>query len=189
MPLFSDVYVTDSCVVLSWFNSSSKDAVKTYLYRRNDQTDWAIVDSFGIDGIAQTYTDKELTKKMMYYYTLEAVDDYGLLSGKCTPVSARVYDTGLRTALKDFKGSYNPEKRTVELKWNYHQSDGLYFVIYRSYNEGDFTVYKSVDGDERSYIDSGLVGQGTYQYAIRAMYGDGGQSPLSERISLLVQNQ
>jgi fibronectin type 3 domain-containing protein len=187
MPLFRDVYVTDSSVVLSWFNSSSEDAVKTYLYRRTDKTNWAMIDSFAIVGKQQNYTDKGLIKKIVYYYMLEAKDEDGLLSGKCSAVSGRVFDTGVRKPLKSFKASYNKELKKVELNWEYNQNIGLYFVIYRSYNDGDFTVYKSVDGDKRSYIDGELVGHGKYQYAVRAMYNDGGQSPLSERISLMVE--
>ncbi len=187
-PLFSNVLVTDSSVVLTWFNSSSSDAVKTNLYRRTEKSDWMLIQSFDVQGKVQNYTDRRLTKKVMYYYTLEAKDDAGLLSGKCNPVSARVYDNGVRDALKNFNVNYNTASKKVEINWEYKQNSDLYFVIYRSYNDGDFTVYKSVDGEKRSYSDGGLVGNGRYQYAIRVVYNDGGQSPLSKRISLMVED-
>jgi hypothetical protein len=100
-----------------------------------------------------------------------------------------VFDTGVRKPLKSFKADYNQVTKKVDLDWEYNQSIGLYFVIYRSYNNGDFTVYKSVDGDRRSYSDGELVGNGKYQYAIMAVFKDGGQSPLCERISLTVETK
>lgn len=189
MPAFKDILVTDTAVYLNWINSSSKDAVTTLLYRKmENEPEWELIFESAMDSMnLRNYTDKDVKAKTIYFYTLEAMDDDSLVSGKCMPVSARIYDTGMRDDIENFEVRYDSSSGKMELSWNYPQNEEHYYVIYRSFNGSDFTVYKSVSGTENNFVDNDLLGSGSYEYAVMALYDDGGQSKLTDKLQVVIE--
>jgi len=183
MPAFKDITVTDTAVFLTWINSSSNDVVNNRLYRQEkDIEKWELLYETGEGGMNITkFTDSQVETKATYFYSLDAVDDDGLESGKSLPVSARIYDTGERPDIDNFNATYNEESNHVILSWDYQNAADHHYIIYRSFNGSDFTVYKSVDGTENDYADYDLLGSGNYEYAVQAIFNDGGQSLLTEK--------
>ncbi len=188
MPAFKDIVVTDSAVFLTWINSSSNDVVNNRLYRQEkDKENWELIyetDEGGMNIIK--FTDLQVDTRTTYFYTLDAVDDDGLISGKCMPVSARIYDTGERPDIDNFSAAFNEENNQIVLSWDYQNATDHHYIIYRSFNGSDFTVYKSVDGTENEFADYDLLGSGNYEYAVQAIFGDGGQSALTEKQIVIV---
>jgi hypothetical protein len=46
--------------------------------------------------------------------------------------------------------------------------------------------FAKVEGGKTSYIDSDLIGNGQYSYAVKAVFKDGGESPVTKAQSVFV---
>ena len=53
-------------------------------------------------------------------------------------------------------------------------------MIYRSFNGNNLKMYASVKAGEKEFNDYAIPEKGTYKYSIRAVYKDGGKSPMTE---------
>jgi len=180
-PLFKNILVTDSAVYISWIPSSSLDVIKHKVYRKMGEGQFTLWKT--IDGkVASNLIDKDVKIGQIYTYKIEAIDDVNNSSGFPAEVSGKIYDVGKRQAIKMVKVVYNKETKRNIITWEYPLSDKYHYVIYRSYNESTFRIYKSVDGDKLSYEDWDLLGKGTYTYAVMAFYKDGGSSGLSKKV-------
>jgi len=185
MPIFDELVVTDTAVYIAWTNSTSDDVIHNRLYRRAENAEaWKVVHEVDSSEMTVTFSDLDVEPKQVYYYTLEAFDDDGLSSGKCLPISARIYDDGVRADIQNFDVAYNKEGKSMDLSWLYEKSEAHYYVVYRSYNGSSFTVYTSVEGNKNNFSDTDLLGSGTYVYAIQAIHNDGGQSKLTDTIEI-----
>lgn len=185
-PMFSNILVTDTAVYLSWIPSSSKDVIKHNIYRKIGEgqfTLWKTVDG----KLKSELIDKNIKVGEIYTYKIEALDDFNNSSGFPAEVSGKIYDVGKRKSIDNFKVSYNKEKKSNVLTWNYPPSDKYHFVIYRSFNGSTFRVFHSVDGDKNTYEDWDLLGSGTYTYAVVAYYKDGGSSGMTEKVVVVVK--
>lgn len=185
-PVFTNVWVSDTLVKLEWINSSSDDVKKTILYRQENNGALKILAEFE-RGDVNSFKDRDLVKRKSYRYFLQAIDESGLLSAKSYPADALIYDNGKRKAISNLTADYDKKTKSVQLNWNYEKSDKFHFVIYRSYNGSDFTVYKSADGTSNSYADWDLLGDGEYTYGIKVFYKDGGQSVLSNTVRITIK--
>ena len=185
-PMFANVLVTDTAVYLSWIPSSSLDVIKHNIYRKMGEgqfTLWKTIDG----NMATQLIDKDVKIGQIYTYKIEAIDDVNNSSGFPAEVSGKIYDVGKRAAIKNVKVTYNKETKRNNITWEYPKSDKYHYVIYRSYNQSTFRVYKSVDGDKLTFEDYDLLGKGTYTYAIMAFYKDGGSSGLSDKVVVEVR--
>jgi len=185
-PMFSNILVTDTAVYLSWIPSSSLDVIKHNIYRKMGEGQFTLWKSVDRKIITQLI-DEDVKIGQIYTYKIEAIDDVNNSSGFPAEVSGKIYDVGKRQAIKNVKVVYNKETKRNIITWEYPLSDKYHYVIYRSYNESTFRIYKSVDGDKLSYEDWDLLGKGTYTYAVMAFYKDGGSSGLSQKLSIKVK--
>lgn len=184
-PMFKNILVTDTAVYISWIPSDSKDVMKHNIYRKvgNNQYElWKTITDKSIKSI----TDNQVTIGEVYSYRIEAIDDAELSSGFPMEVSGKVYDVGRRKPITNVNASWNKEKKTNVITWNYPASDAYHYVIYRSYNGSSFRAYKSAKGTENTFNDWDLLGSGTYTYAVIAIYKDGGSSGLSKSVVVVV---
>ena len=185
-PLFTDVFVSDTTVQLSWAPSASKDVVKQVLMRRTSvEEPWKELTTLG--AFENRYVDSDVEKRQRYFYRIIAVDDAGLRSIPAPDVAGRPYDRGKRSGVHDPKGTYNSKTGVITLTWNFSGLDEEYwFVIYRSYNGSRMKQYRAVGSSERKYADHLLVGNGTYDYTVRVMTPHGESDP-STKISVTVR--
>jgi len=63
------------------------------------------------------------------------------------------------------------------LSWQYSEKGDYWFIIYRSVNGTDMMTYKNLKADQHSFTDNNLT-KGSYQYSIKAVYKDGGESQI-----------
>jgi uncharacterized protein len=182
-PLFDDVLVTDSVVYLKWILSSSDDIARQTLYKRQEDRNWEKVNDF--DAKTKRYIATDLIPKVNYDFTIEAADFVGNISGRAVPVRVRVFDSGIRPDLKNFQAIYDKEKKTVKLTWDKPKKlQPKYLVIYRSINNGQLTAMKSIKGDAINYSEMLIDGKGVYNYSVKAVYEDGGESPLTALVAV-----
>lgn len=182
--VFTNFQVSDTTVVLNWSPSSSADVVGQTLFRKEEGKPWIEIAKLGKEiGI---YTDTKVNKLTWYEYSLIAADDDGNLSDRSFPLKARVYDSGVRKKIDYFTAKIDTDKKSVGLTWKYSTKGDYYFLIYRSYNGNGLQMYQQVPGDRSSHADTN-VAKGTYEYAIKAVYKDGGQSPLTKNMRVEVK--
>jgi hypothetical protein len=182
-PVFNNFRLTDSTVVLSWVTSSSEDVASQILYRREKGKDWVLYAKLTVK--INSYIDPDVKKHAWYEYSLEAIDDAGLHSQKSFPVNVRIYDSGKRPDISDFKVTKSTDGKSLQLSWIYKEKGDYWFIIYRSVNGSDMITYRNLKGDQRSNTDNYLT-KGTFQYSIKAVYKDGGESQMIKSIAVNV---
>lgn len=177
-PLLYDYNVLDGAVTLKWYNSSSDDVKEHVLYRR--KTGAPAQALLTIPQSTQTsYLDKEVVMKESYEYYITAYDEAGNQTSS-DPIQLTVYDNGVRPAIEGLRVSIDKESGTAKINWQYSAKGGAYrFVIFRSISGQQLASYRSVDANTFEFTDV-LRKNGSYAYAIKAIYEDGGESPLTE---------
>lgn len=172
MPVFTDFQVSDSTVVLSFINSSSKDVAMQRLYRKNDQSnDWKLIYSWRPDTSIRKYVDRNILEDTYYQYTLEAIDSAGNASDRALPVKVKVYRKRAHDIVAEFTAVKNASG--VQLKWNKSDLNVKEYIIRRKRNDEIPRRLVSVTGTNTSFQDVGPIPSGSYQYSIRAVFESG----------------
>jgi fibronectin type 3 domain-containing protein len=187
-PVFGKVSVTDTTVHLNWVNSSSDDVKEQILYRKpaNDSV-WLELKRWKFLEAESSFTDRHLPKKQFFEYLLIAVDSSDLQSDSSSLVSIRTFDSGIRERIAELMVDYNKEKKSTDLSWKYAHSGDYSFLIYRALPGKPLTKFKMLKGTDRSFEDKTVSLSGEYSYAVKVIYTDGGESPLSEKKVVRVQ--
>jgi hypothetical protein len=180
-PVFNNFVVSDTSVALSWVTSSSSDVISQVLYRREHGGVWK--EYAKMDVGKNTFTDLKVNKKTWYEYCLEAVDDAGNHSQKSFPMNVRVYDSGKRQGIENLTLVKSPDGKSLLLSWKYAEKGDYWFVIYRSFNSSELMTYKNLASDQHSFTDTNLK-KGAYQYSIKAVYKDGGESQVVKTVEI-----
>ncbi|MCX6150578.1 MAG: hypothetical protein NTX22_08660 [Ignavibacteriales bacterium] len=187
-PVIIDVAVTDKSVTLFFVPSTSEDVKYHVAFRRIlGEAKW---DSLSKMGRADTiFIDKKVKPNIMYEYSLLAVDSSGLRSKLSFPVTARPYYTGVLPIVKNLKIQYDDKKNETTLNWKYENSEGVYFVVYRSIGNdlpGRYATIK--ESESRIFTDGKLTsGKGNYTYAVKVFDNLGGESKMSEMVNIYVK--
>ncbi|MBL7989329.1 MAG: hypothetical protein JNJ94_14805 [Chlorobi bacterium] len=186
-PMFSDVLVTDTAVYLSWIPSSSRDVKSHLLYRRiaaSRDTAWKQIGKT-MGATDSVFADRDVKKRVVYEYTVAAVDSTGFRSPEAVSFTARPYDDGVRPPVTKVTVKGDTAARTATLTWEYPKPAAgvkLRFIIYRSVGIEPLKQYRAIPGDKRVFVDTETEMGGRHQYAIRALFDDdGAESELSQR--------
>jgi hypothetical protein len=172
-PVFTKFLVTDTSVVLNWATSTSNDVVSQQLYRRENGKDWQPYAKLEVT--TSSFVDHNVKKLTWYDYCLEAVDDAGLHSSKSFPLNVRVYDSGKRPNIQNFTIVKSQDGKSLILSWKYAETGNYWYELYRSIDGKNFMTIKSLSADQHTFTDGNLK-RAAYQYAIKAVYKDGGES-------------
>jgi uncharacterized protein len=180
-PIFNSLEVLDTAVVLTWINSSSDDVKAQFLFRKmQGENDWTLLKKFEEHPFQSEYKDRNFEKRKFYEYKLQALDSTGLISEFSPIGSVRTYDNGLRKGVSDFNLIFDKEKGKNVLNWKYEEKGDYQFWIYRSMKNQPITKYKVVKGDSRIFEEEVINGgNNQYQYAVKVVFKNGGESPLS----------
>ena len=183
-PVINDFKSGDQSMEINWSCSNSEDVVKQILYRRVKDQDWKIIAE--LSQKINIYRDTLVERNNWYEYCLEAVDDAGLHSDKSFPLNVKVYDSGIRPGIQNFLVIKSPDGKSLQLKWNYQEKGNYWFVIYRAVNRGENITLNNIKEDQHSFTDTD-VKNGIYQYSIKVVYNDGGESKIikSEEINFV----
>ena len=184
-PVFTDLQVSDTVVVLGWAHSGSDDVLEQRLERRSAGGAWQVIAR--LDTSAGFYADGDVEARREYEYRITAVDDDGLLAHCPRTLKARPYASGRRDEIQALEARYDGERSTVTLTWDYPASaeGDHWFVIYRSVGDGKPSQYATSAADARTYTDPVKSGE-TYHYAVRVKSGSG-DSPISAVATVTVQ--
>ena len=186
-PVFFDVHVTESSVLLRWAASPSDDVAKQVLSRRTQgNNDWQMFRTFG--RTETRFLDTTVTEKVVYEYQIEAIDSSGLHSAPSLAVQARPYDTGIRPPVTDLKVHYDAKSKRVRLDWKYasRRKERYWFVVYRAEDQAVVTEYNSVEGTARGFEDHRVRQSISYRYAVRVKADGGAESSLSDTAVIYV---
>jgi uncharacterized protein len=181
-PVFSELRSDATGIHLTWGNSSSEDVIKTILYRKlKEESTWHEYKTFARDTSKYTsYTDTSTYKGQWYVYTLQAFDDDKLVSGFSPSLEAKAYDNGVRPEFKKVSNKIDKRKKINKIKWVYPYSGVEFFQVFRATNDGPLAILKSVEPANFEFYDTELAAGKTYHYRIKAVFKDGGESPLSK---------
>jgi fibronectin type 3 domain-containing protein len=186
-PAFTDVFPTDSSVVLRWAPSTSEDLKWHILYRRlSGEQRWIPIDT--LSRADRSYTDTGVQHNTLYEYLIEAVDSTGFNSPAVVPVQARPYDTGLRPQVENLTAQYDEKEKQIALHWSYRprKQENYFFIIYRAARGAALAKYRSIESAKTSFIDTDLIGPGLYRYAVQVVTENGGASPLSSEAEVTI---
>jgi hypothetical protein len=186
-PVLKNVFVKDSTIELSWHNSSSDDVVMHQLLRRaGGEKNWKTIAQWEGYPTKTDFIDENTIPKTYYEYTMLARDSSNLVSENAPVLAVRAYDSGRRTGIEQVRVVYNAEKKRNEIQWEYAPIGKYSFIIYRSYKDSGLAKYARVENDLRTFNDRDLIGSGNYTYAIKVIYIDGGESPLSDNVQVVI---
>ena len=176
-PVFKNVKVGKADIELEFILSSNEDVIEQTLYRKLDlKKEW--IKHASLKNEQTTYIDKEVETGVKYFYTLRAKDDSDNYSDYSIPVMGKPYYDGNRPGVKNLK--INREKDQVYLQWDYEQmNENTFFVIYKKNKKGQF-----IQHDRSLELRFRESENNTSSYAIKVFTKDGGQSKLSEEVSI-----
>ena len=180
-PVFNNFQLTDSTVVLNWVLSSSDDVASQILYRREKGKDWVPYAKLAVK--INSYIDTDVKKHAWYEYSIESIDAAGLHSQKSFPLNVRIYDSGKRPAVQKLNVTKSSDGKSLQISWKYFEKGDFWFIIYRSVNGNDMMTYKNLKADLHSFNDNNLT-KGSYQYSVKAVYKDGGESQIINSVPL-----
>ena len=178
-PLFSGYEVSDTAVVLKMIASSSKDVKQHVLYRREAGAEkWNTLITWPRGRMPESYSDRSVAGATYYQYTLVAIDSSGNKSPFSPTADVRVMPRVSKQDIEAIRLSYNSEKREVNLSWKKPVSEVKYYVIYRGKDSKRPSVLTSPAGNATTFSEVLLPGKAHYRYLIKAIYADGGESPM-----------
>ncbi len=184
-PVFDKFSVSDSTATVSWTKSSSDDVAAQLLFRQELGRDAQPVLLARLDKNAATYTDKTVLPRHDYAYTLVAEDDSQNESPASFPQRVRPYFSGVRPAIKQVSVALSPDKKQAVLTWAYPPAPDCRILVYRKIDTGDLTLIENLPATDQQFSDP-IPANGTYQYAIKAVYKDGQATLLSAFSSIAV---
>lgn len=185
--VIQEVVASESNVTLRFAASSSDDIAVQIIERRGaGDPKWSRIAEVR-SGVGR-YSDTSVERRLIYEYRVIAIDSVGNRSQPSNVVQGRRYDDGRRAPVGSLEASYDAGKKLVLLRWNHNEAptETFQYILYRAKEGGPMTQYEGVAGNQRSYEDRVLVGKGRYTYALRVVTDDGGESPMSERVAVVV---
>lgn len=188
-PQISNVVVTDSSVHLRYSPSPSRDVVKHFLRRRETGTE-AWIDIKNLSAEQTTVFDNTTLKNTLYEYAIIAQDDAGLLSPLSNVVTARMYDSGVRSGVSAVQAVYDSSLSRIVLKWVSPSVKEYEVYIYKSIalvtGASEPMLLRSVDSTIAEFVDETIEKGKTYSYSIKIVTPDGGESAMirSEQVAV-----
>ncbi len=178
-PVFRNVISSTDRISLHFALSKSADVASHTLYRNTDLSEpWQAYAMLANDDVS--FTDMEVEQGITYYYSIRAVDQGGLYSDYARPVFGKAYDDGVRPPVENLVAETDDD--SLVLTWDYPLSiENTFFIVYRIDEQGRIRQYRRTDepGLSGSVADSRGM-----RFAVKAFTTDGGESPLSEFVSL-----
>ena len=180
--VFTSVKAEEQGIRLDWHRSSSEDVVRHGLYRRSArQQEWQLITEF----IAlNSYLDEATTPGETYQYTLIAVDDSGLESPPAKPVIMKRPNNLKKPALQNLQSSVDRTAQTISISWKYTPAGVAKYLVYRAKKGEKIRLYDDLPATSQGFVDRGMAINSGYLYRVKAVFQDGGESPLSQTIEV-----
>ncbi len=190
-PLLFNVEASKEKLELHFATSRTPDVKAHELYRRaRGEENWELIETYPFpeEKEANLYVEEELLPGKRYEYRLDAVDHSALRSSS-EVVVGQILDDFIRKPVKRVRAEADRRAFSVSLEWQYApERDNLaYFEIFRG-KVGEtpriieLLKFTGTTARKPSFrlLDEGPLRMNTnYVYYVRAVYQDGGMSPLS----------
>ena len=181
-PVFERYAVNDSAVVLHFVPSSSPDVIRHQILRKSEaDTTWREVTAWTIAENRRMWIDRTVASASAYTYTMQAVDSAGNASPRAVPLEVRLAARSEHPAVALVNATRMDQ--VVQVRWEAAPRSVKHYVIYRSRNGEAGNTIASASADATTYTDVRLPGKGSYRYAVKAVYADGGSSRIVEMSS------
>lgn len=176
-PIFSDFEIKEGAVFLEWVNSQSEDVVSHQLYRKeNDQKDWTLI--LDTKNKEEKFQDKTVVEGNTYRYAIFAKDESNLTSKASPEVAMFVPKYSVMPAVKGFFAQANKTANTIDLSWEYANTEVNSFEIYKASDTEPLQLIQVLNGKIKRLSDPTITINTTYKYGIRAVFNDGRASKM-----------
>ena len=176
-PIFTDFEIKEGAVFLEWVNSQSEDVAKHQLYRKeNDQKDWTLI--LDTKNKEEKYQDKTVVEGNTYRYAIFAKDESNLPSKASPEVAMFVPKYSVMPSVKGFFAQANKTTNTIDLSWEYPNTDVDSFEIYKASDTDPLQLIQVLKGKIKRLSDPTITINTTYKYGIRAIFKDGRTSKM-----------
>jgi len=180
-PVIQQIQQQNNGLQITWFNSSSEDAVRHHIYRKEakDQSFQLLTSVEKPSGKQSSYTDNSVEQGKTYIYQVKAEDDSGLFSEFSPPVQQKApgqIDEQIILTWKEEAGN------TV-LTWTVNSKNKVERVqIFKAVENEQMKLFGSTS--ESSFTDKEIKTGINNRYRIKIMYDDGSFSELSNEVSI-----
>jgi hypothetical protein len=176
-PIFSDFEIKEGAVFLEWVNSQSEDVVSHQLYRKgNDQKDWTLI--LDTKNKEEKFQDKTVVEGNTYRYAIFAKDESNLTSKASPEVAMFVPKYSVMPAVKGFFAQVNKTNNTIDLSWEYANTEVNSFEIYKASDTEPLQLIQVLNGKIKRMSDPTITINTTYKYGVRAVFKDGRTSKM-----------
>ncbi len=185
--VFKNYSITSDSISMEWAASSSQDVEAYYMLRKLPEMErYDVLQKLEMD--ATGFTDKTVELNVTYDYAVLAIDDAGLPSLPSEPLRLTCVDRMLRQGITDLSGLINEKEGSFELRWSAPWKEGIQIAIYRNDNDKGLEKLAQLHGDVAVFVDDTLYNNGgKFDYAVKLIYPDGGQSALSNVVTLKLE--
>ena len=187
-PLITGFAVNDTSIVISFVNSSSEDAVRNILLRRESGKAKFDTAFSNTNNLITRFMDKNIVGGRQYEYAMIAKDDGGLFSKISKSVQIRTLLNRRITAPK-LQGTYDATTKKVSLSFVVDEklkNRKLNVEIYkRSDKISDWAIYKTIEFEKgKIVLDDPAAGQRGMNYTIRLTDENKNSSNFSNELEL-----
>ncbi len=180
--VFDDYQVNANGVYLHWRTSSSKDLSSQRILRRAPKANWETITTLPKDVVA--FTDTMLRSGQIWEYAVQSVDDAGLRAEPSFPVTVKIPPTPKKQGLAKLRGFWDAEQKRIRLEWESVPPAYARVLIYRSYNDSGLEMLKMLEQGIAQFEDTKATLPGTYTYALKPIYTDGSEGPLTDLVTI-----
>ncbi|GAA0872319.1 hypothetical protein GCM10009117_14660 [Gangjinia marincola] len=173
-PAFKTFKSEDNGISLNWAKSSSKDAIETLLYRKqNEESSWNLIAT--LPNIQERFVDVDIEEGNLYSYTIVSRDQSGLESVPSQPIVINLPKLDASGEIKGFYAQANRNQRHIQLSWRYKGDldEVSGFTLYKAIADSKLSMLRELPADSKLIYDNGIRVNTAYTYAIRANYKDG----------------
>jgi len=176
-PAFTKYDIKDGLIFLEWANSSSEDVAVHQLYRKEkDQQDWSLI--FEAKNKEEKFQDKNVKDGTVYKYAIFAKDESNLISNPSPELNLLVPKYSVMPAIKGFFAQANKTTNTIDLSWEYSNTEVESFEIYKASDKDALQLIQIVTGKTKRLADPTVTINTNYKYGIRAVFKDGRASKM-----------
>ena len=187
-PLITGFTVSDTSVVIIFVNSTSEDAVRNILLRRESGKGKFDSIFFNTNTRVTKFIDKKITGGLQYEYAMIARDDGGLASRISKSIQIKTLLNN-RIPAPTIQGSYDGQTKKVSLSFVVDEkvkNRQLKVEIYKRADEKSlWTTYKIIEFEKgKPFFDEPVEGQKGMIYTIRLTDANKNVSNFSNELQL-----
>ncbi len=175
-PLFTEYKRDTNSITLHWINSTSKDAVKHILYRKETNDEWKVLDTKTTkNSTTSTFIDRSVKPGIEYEFKILAQDDAGHYSNSAFTYKIKTVAKDIIADVTDFV--IKKEGTKAILTWSSSTKQPAQYIIYKAIEKGPFVAIDKTKTN--SFVDNVGTQPKNIAYRIRIKYPDGKLSDYS----------